>query len=65
MQALEVMQRKVVTVTAEASIDEAVRLMILHRIGSLPVLEAAGFLVGILCQSDLVRRIELGTGARA
>lgn len=64
MKALEVMQRQVVTVTAEASIDEAVRLMILHRIGSLPVLEPAGLLVGILCQSDLVRRIELGTEAR-
>jgi len=64
MKALEVMQRQVVTVTAEASIDEAVRLMILRRIGSLPVLEPAGLLVGILCQSDLVRRIELGTEAK-
>jgi len=39
MKAIEVMQRQVVTVTSEASIADAVRLMIYHRIGSLPVLE--------------------------
>lgn len=61
MNARDVMQREVVTATPDMAIEAAVRLMIAHRISALPVLDAAGELVGILSEGDLLRRSELGT----
>lgn len=61
MKAVDVMQREVVTATPEMPIDDAVHLMIGHRISALPVLDSAGQLVGILSEADLLRRTELGT----
>lgn len=64
MKALDVMQRELITTTADTSIDDAIRLMIANRISGLPVVDCTGALVGILSEGDLLRRIELGTGAR-
>jgi CBS domain-containing protein len=64
MKALDVMQRQVVTVTAEASIKDAVHLMTAHRISGLPVVDVHGSVVGILSEGDLLRRVELGTELR-
>lgn len=64
MKALEVMQRKLITTTAESSIDDAVRLMVANRISGLPVVDRTGAVVGILSEGDLLRRTELGTEAR-
>jgi CBS domain-containing protein len=61
MKALEVMQREVITATPDMAIEDAVRLMVAHRISALPVVNAAGSVVGILSESDLLRRVELGT----
>ncbi len=47
------MKRDVVTVAPEASISTALRLMVKHDIGRLPVLEE-GRLVGIVTRSDLM-----------
>ena len=49
----EIMTRKVHTVTPETPIEEAARLMLTHRIGGLPVLEA-GRLVGIITETDIL-----------
>src|SRR5512147_2916121 len=43
----DIMTSKVITVTPETPIEEGARLMLLHRIGSLPVLRGAA-LVGII-----------------
>lgn len=64
MKAMDVMQRELVTTTAETAIDDAVRLMVAHHISGLPVVDAAGALLGILSEGDLLRRTELGTEAR-
>jgi len=48
------MSRPVVTVTPEATIKEAAQLLIEHGISALPVLDAAGALVGIVSEADLV-----------
>ena len=48
----EVMTRKVITVDDDCPIEEAARLMRLHRIGGTPVLRT-GQLVGIITESDL------------
>jgi CBS-domain-containing membrane protein len=61
MIARDVMTRRVVTVTAETTIEEAARLMIKKRLSGLPVADAKGALVGIVTEGDLLRRIETGT----
>jgi len=50
----EVMARDVVTTRKDAPLDEAVEMMITHRVKRLPVLDQ-GKLVGILTRSDLMR----------
>ena len=49
----DVMTRSVITITEYAPIAEAVRLMVAHRIGALPVTRE-GRLVGILSETDLL-----------
>jgi CBS-domain-containing membrane protein len=51
----DIMTRDVAVVDADAPLLEAVRLMARRRISGLPVTDAAGKLVGILSEGDLVR----------
>lgn len=53
----DIMTRDVMTVTPQTSIRELADLFVSKRIGSVPVLNAEGALVGIVTESDL---IELG-----
>lgn len=53
--AKDIMTTNVITIRPEADIVEAARLLLEKDINGLPVLDALGNLVGILCQSDLVR----------
>jgi len=52
--AKDIMTRKVITVTPDMEIVQAARLLLEQRINGLPVVNQAGELVGILCQSDLI-----------
>ncbi|WP_029075281.1 CBS domain-containing protein [Kaistia adipata] len=52
----DVMTRDVVTVRADATLDDVVGLMIKHRVKRLPVVED-GRLVGIIARSDLLRAL--------
>jgi CBS domain-containing protein len=61
MNASDVMTRNVVSVRPDTSVAEAIRLMLDNRISGLPVIDAAGRLVGILTEGDLLRRGETGT----
>jgi CBS domain-containing protein len=61
MKAMDVMTRDVVSIAPEASVLEAVRLMLQHRISGLPVIDAAGTLQGIVTEGDFLRRVETGT----
>jgi CBS domain-containing protein len=61
MNAADVMTRDVITIAPEASIMEAVRLMLQHRISGLPVVDAAGRLQGVITEGDFLRRAETGT----
>ncbi len=49
------MTTAVITIGPEADITEAVKLLLEKGVNGLPVIDEAGLLVGILCQSDLVR----------
>src|SRR6516225_6319832 len=61
MNASDVMTRTVLSVRPDATIAEAIRLMLDHRISGLPVIDDAGRLIGILTEGDLLRRSETGT----
>ena len=50
----QVMTADPVTVTPDATVEEVVRLMRDHELPGLPVVDAAGRLVGIVTESDLV-----------
>jgi CBS domain-containing protein len=53
-----------VTIDVDASIAQAAHLMTEHRIGGLPVVDAAGRLAGIVTEGDFLRRTETGTEVR-
>ena len=51
------------TIRPDASIREAARVMLDHRIsGGLPVVDEGGNLVGIVSEGDLLREAERGEG---
>lgn len=60
----DVMTTEVVAVDPETSLAEAAGWMVRHRVSGLPVLDAAGKLIGILTEGDLLHRPELGTCGR-
>lgn len=61
MRAHQIMSRHVVTIRPEAPIADAIRVMLAHHISGLPVVDEEGKLVGIICESDFLRRPETGT----
>lgn len=50
----DIMTREVISVSPETEIANAAKILLEKRINGLPVIDASGRLVGILCQSDLV-----------
>jgi CBS domain-containing protein len=64
MNASDVMTRNVISVTPDATVAEAVELMLERGISGLFVVDAAGVLVGVVTEGDLLRRDELGTERR-
>jgi len=61
MQAKDVMTRQVIGIAPDASIFEALRLMIEHKISGLPVIDKTGNLAGIVSEGDFLRRAETDT----
>jgi CBS domain-containing protein len=61
MKAVDVMTREIISISPDASIMEAVRLMLQHKISGLPVIDTAGKLQGIVTEGDFLRRVETGT----
>lgn len=59
MNAAEVMTRHPVTARPDMSVREVATLLLQHRISAVPVVDAAGKLVGIVSEGDLVRRGEV------
>jgi CBS domain-containing protein len=64
MRAHQIMTKDVITVTPHTSIEEAARIMLRAHVSGLPVLNDAGKLVGIVSESDFLRRSEIGTGKK-
>jgi CBS domain-containing protein len=61
MRAYEIMTPRVITVGADATIVEAIETMLRHHISGLPVVDGAGRLIGIISESDFLRRAETET----
>jgi CBS domain-containing protein len=59
--ARDLMTAPAITIGVDASIEEAVKLMLDKRLSGLPVVDSAQRLVGVLTEGDLLRRSELGT----
>lgn len=54
LKAKDIMATELTTVAPTTPVIEAARILLEKRINGLPVLDDAGQLVGIICQSDLV-----------
>ena len=52
--AKDIMTTKVITISPETEVAQTAKLLLTNRINGLPVVNEAGELVGILCQSDLI-----------
>ena len=61
MRARQIMTPQVITVGADTTIVKAVNMMLRHHISGLPVVDAAGKLIGIVSEGDFIRRAETGT----
>lgn len=62
MHASNIMTTNVVSVPATATVLEAAALMAKHHISGLPVVGEDGKIVGLVSESDLLHRVETGTG---
>jgi CBS-domain-containing membrane protein len=54
--ARDIMTKEVVSVTTETTIRELAEIITAHRIGSVPVLDSEGTLLGIVTESDLIEQ---------
>jgi CBS-domain-containing membrane protein len=57
----QIMTRKVIAITSDTAIVDAANVMLQNHISGLPVIDQAGHLVGVVSQSDFIRRAEIGT----
>src|SRR5215475_9443874 len=64
MNASDVMTQSVVSIRPEASVLEAARMMLEHKLSGLPVVDAGGALVGVITEGDFLRRTEIDAGHR-
>jgi CBS domain-containing protein len=57
----DVMTRHCITIAPDATVEEAVNLMLNRHISGVFVVDKAGDLTGVITEGDLLRRDELGT----
>ncbi len=51
----EVMTTRLVTIGPEASINDAIHLLLEHEVSGLPIVDDQGYLVGMLTEQDCLR----------
>lgn len=64
MRAHQIMTKDVIAVTPHTTIEDAAKIMLRTHISGLPVLSDAGTLVGVVSESDFLRRSEIGSGRK-
>jgi len=65
MLARDVMSDGVMSIAAEATVLEAVELLVGNHVSAMPVVNADGVMIGIVSEADLIGHADLGTGATA
>ncbi len=56
LNASDIMTTEVITVKKETSLKELARILYEKRINGVPVVDDDGLLIGIICESDLIRK---------
>jgi CBS-domain-containing membrane protein len=56
MLARDIMTQRIITIRPEATIQDAARLLSEHNISGVPVIDAAGTMVGLLSEADLISK---------
>jgi CBS-domain-containing membrane protein len=56
MKAREIMTRDVISILDEATVEDAARLLARNRISGMPVVNAAGLLMGLVTEHDLIAK---------
>ena len=51
----DIMQKDVVSVSVDATIEEAALLMCTHKIGGMPVISSVGAVVGVITETDIFK----------
>jgi CBS domain-containing protein len=64
MKAGDIMSARVISISPDAGVMEAVRVMLQNHISGLPVVDASGTLVGMVTEGDFLRRAETGTAPK-
>lgn len=64
MRAHQIMTKDVITVTPHTTIEKAAKIMLQTHVSGLPVVDDAGTLVGVVSETDFLRRGEIGTGRK-
>jgi CBS domain-containing protein len=64
MRAIDVMTSKVITISQDATVREAARLLVEHGISAVPVVDAHNRVIGMVSEGDLLHRAETGTERR-
>ena len=64
MKAKDVMTSPVVSVEADSTVLQAVRIMLQRRVSGLPVVDKEGKLIGMVTEGDFLRRAETDTQRR-
>lgn len=52
--ASDIMTRKVITITHDATVKDLARLLSLHQISGVPVVDDGGKVIGVVTESDLI-----------
>ena len=55
MQIKDIMQKKVITIQSDATVEEAAILLYNHRIGGLVVVDAQGAVAGVITETDIFK----------
>ncbi len=57
MQAIDVMTKKLVTASADTSVEEVAKLLLKHHVSAVPIVGQNDELLGLVSEGDLIRRI--------
>lgn len=57
----DIMSDKVISVSSDATIADAISIMLRNKVSGLPVIDETRRLVGIISEGDFMRRLETGT----